>query len=354
MKLARISLSVLACLVFITTAAAQDNVTVPDLTGLSVPAAAAALNNAGLALGAENNQGWTADSGLEQNRIQSQSVAAGSTVAPGTAVDITVLRSPNVVLLYDDNDFTLVNNTGGDINLTGLVFNALDGTSATLAGSRWSDFLRAGQCVQVWSVGRNGPKGLDECPLIQNWLVTTNAGEHFWTGAGGTTRFNVTQNGVERAQCAVTNPGRCEFYLAAASAGDSTPFVYFAYTADRLAIINRSTDQWMALAGFTLFNNFGATPGAPIPVGDASLYGQSNISPIARLGQLAPGQCVLFTSGVIEAAAPPQECTIIAQLAVDPSLIFWGAAFEMQSSDGERRSCPVATVDKLTVCIMPR
>lgn len=350
----RILMTLIIFCSLVTMAAAQENVTVPDLTGLSVPAAAAALNNAGLALGAENNEGWTAESGLEQNRIQSQSVAAGTSVAPGTAVDITVLRSPNVILLYDDNDLTVVNNTGGELNLTGLVFNALDGSPASLAGTRWSDRLRANQCVQVWSIGRNGPKGLDECPLIQNWLVTTNAGEHFWTGGGGTTRFNVTQNGVERAQCAIANPGRCEFYLSAVSAADSTSYVYFAYTNDRLAIINRSTDQWMALSGFTVFNNFAATAGAPVPVGDPSLYGQRNINPVARVGQLAPGQCVLFTSGVLEAPEPPQGCAVIANLAVDPTLIFWGAAFDMDSSDGQRRSCPAAVVDKLTICVMPR
>ena len=60
---------------------AQDSVTVPDLTGLSVPAAAALLNKSALALGAENNQGWTADSGVEQNHIKGQSVAAGQTAA---------------------------------------------------------------------------------------------------------------------------------------------------------------------------------------------------------------------------------------------------------------------------------
>ena len=35
---------------------------------------------------------------------------------------MTVLRSPNVSLSYDDNDFTLINNTGGSIDFNGLVF----------------------------------------------------------------------------------------------------------------------------------------------------------------------------------------------------------------------------------------
>src|SRR5690348_12468683 len=99
----------LICL-FAGTVYAQD-AAVPDLTGLNVPEAAALLNKNGFALGAENNVGWTADSGQEQNTIKGQSVAAGQTAAPGSAIDVTVLRSPNAMLIYDDNDLSLVNKT---------------------------------------------------------------------------------------------------------------------------------------------------------------------------------------------------------------------------------------------------
>ena len=331
--------------------AQENNATVPDLTGLSVPAAAAQLNNAGLALGVENNEGWTADSGLEENRIKTQSVAAGQSVARGSAVDVTVLRSPNVILIYDDNDFTLVNKTGAALNLAGLNFNALDGSPASLAATRWSNSLRDKQCVQVWSISRNGPKGLDDCSAIQNWLVTHNTGEHFWTGEGGTTHFNVTQNGIERVTCAVANPGRCEFYVPGAAGGDTTPYIYFVYTPQHLAIINQSTDQWMSLANFNVYNNYAATKGAPVPLGDKKLYGYVN--PVARFGQLAPGQCVMFTNDRKD-NTPPQPCTIAAWLPIDPKLIFWGASFDLDSSDGERHSCPAATAGRLTICVMPR
>jgi PASTA domain len=330
---------------------AQDNVTVPDLTGLSVPAAAALLNKNGLALGAETNQGWTADSGLEKNRIKAQSIAAGQTAAPGTAVDVTVLHAPNAILIYDDNDLSLVNNTGAEINLAGINFNALDGSPASLAGTRWSNGLRAGQCVQVWSVNRNGSKGLDECSAIQNWLATTNPSEHFWTGENGTTHFNIAQNGVQRADCPVANPGRCEFYLSGGADSDSTAYVYFAYTVDRLAVINQSTDQWMTLTGYNVYNNYAPTKGAPVPLGDPTLY--NSVNPVAHVGQLAPGQCILFTNSDPNATQPPQPCDVIAQLNIGPSLIFWGAAFDVDSSDGQKRSCPVATAGRLTICVMP-
>lgn len=332
--------------------AAQDAVQVPDLTGMNVPQAAAALNRAGFALGTEIGEAWTAESGLTQNTIKSQSVAAGQTVLAGSTIDVTVLRSPNVALVYDDNDLTLINKTGGDLDLSGINFTTLDGNPAQFAASRWGGSLRSAQCVQLWSVGRNGPKGLDECSKIQNWLVTTSIAEHFWTGAGSTTQFAVTQNGVQRGQCVIANPSRCEFYIPGGASADTTEYVFFAYGSHNVAIINQSADRWMSLSGFTVFNNFTPQKGLPISLGDMSLYGFK--SPVARAGQLAPGQCVLFTDSSAGSDAPPQPCDVVARLDLAPSVIFWGAAFDMQGSSDQRHSCPAATPDKLTVCVMPR
>ena len=344
----------LCLLIWTVPAVAQEAVTVPDLSGLSVPAGAALLNKNGLALGAETNQGWTQESGLPQNTISGQSIGAGQTAAYGTAVDVTVLRSANAMLIYDDNDLTLVNNTGNELNLAGISFSTLDGSPASLAGTRWAASLRANQCVQVWSVGRNGPKGLDECSTIQNWLVTTNPAEHFWTGAGGTTQFAILQNGVQRAACPVANPGRCEFYVSGGVSSDATPFVYLAYTPDRAAIINTSTDQWMVLDGLLLINNFAPTAGVSVPVGDPTLY--SRFAPdVETVTRLAPGQCILYTDSSVGAdATPPQPCEVIARLDIGPSVIFWGADFGVLGSDGETRICPVATAGRLTICVMPR
>jgi len=332
--------------------AQEQTVTVPDVIGLNVPQAAALLNNNGLRLGGENNQGWTAESGMPENSITGQSVPAGQSLAFGTAVDVDVLRSPNALLIYDDNDLTLVNNTGGELNLSGITFAAVDGGGAQMAATRWAGFLRVGQCVQVWSVGRNGPKGLDECSTIQNWLVTTNAGEHFWTGAGGTTQFTVLQNGVPRATCPVTNPGRCEFYLSGAGAGgDTTEYVYFAYTPDRMAIINQSTDKWMALEGFYMVNRL--ANGAPVFPGDPTLY--TRFPPdVETVSRLAPGQCILYTNQTPTSEDPPQPCDVIARLDIGPSVIFWGADFGVASSDGQERTCPLPQPERLTICVMPR
>lgn len=347
-----LSILVFTSLLFAQLTVAQEAVTVPDLTGLTVPQAAAVLNRVGLALGSETGELWTAESGFAQNAIKGQTAAAGESLPTGTAVGVNVLRTPNVALIYDDNDLTLVNNTGANLDLSGLGFYALDGSLAQFSGHRWGSLLRAGQCVQLWSVGRNGAKGLDECSAIQNWLVTTNPGEHFWTDAGGTTRFALIQNGLQRALCAISNPGRCDFYIPGASGGDATDYVYFAYTANSLAVINQSPDRWMTLTNFTVYNNFTAQKGLPVPLSDTSLYTLK--IPFARLNQLAPNQCILFTDSSPDGNVPPQPCDVIAILDIAPQLIFWGAAFDTEGSDSQRHTCPAATPGNLTLCVMPR
>jgi len=335
---------------------AQDTVTVPDLTGMSVPQAAALLNKNGLRLGAENPEGWTQTSAQPADTIAAQSVAAGQSVARGTAVDITVLRSPNVFLVYDDNDLTFINHTGGTIDLNGVFFNTVDGAPASLAGSRWARDLKDRQCTQVWSVGRNGPKGLDECDYIQNWFSSNNPAEHFWTGAGGTTAFTISQYGVPRATCPIANPGRCEFYVASSgSAGDVTEYIYFAYTTDRLVVVNKSDNQWMPLGQLNVYNLNFQNGEVPLLIGDPALFAGTNPNMVGDVTRLAPGQCVYLTNSNPASEDTPERCDIVARLDITPTLIFWSQNFEMDSvTDGQRHGCPAAVEGKLTLCIMPR
>jgi hypothetical protein len=327
---------------------AQESI-VPNLIGLSVPAAAAQLNAVELGLGVQTTLPIPADSSAILGTIGSQSFAPGELAAGGISIDVGVYRAPNASVIFDDNDLTLVNLSADRLNLTGVSFQAADGT-ATFAASRWSDGLRPRQCTQVWSVGRNGPKGLDECANIQNWLVTTNAGEHFWMRDS----FTVIQNGQVRGQCVVANPGRCDFYLEApAISGETVEYIYFAYTSDRLVVRNPSTDQWMNVNGFTLFNNYPDNRGYPLTLSDPTLYTYRDS--VAQIGLLAPGQCISFTNSQPQSESTPEPCRLVAALDIDPGLIFWGAAFEfISSADNQRRSCPAARPDQVTVCIMPR
>lgn len=330
---------------------AQDQATIPDVTGLSVPEAAALLNRSGFVLGAENNVAWTAESGLNPGAVSGQSLAAGSAAARATTIDLTVLRSPNTLLLYDDNDITLVNNTQAEINLGGITFAALDGPGASFSAARWASSLRPAQCLQLWSVGRNGPKGLPECESIQNWLISANnTSEHFWTS--GASQFGVYQDGVQRATCQAAAL-RCEFYLASATTGDVAEYVYFSYTPNNLVVRNQSANQWMSLNGLVILNNFVQPAGAPISIGDPALYG--NGIGLGSVQRLAPGQCIFFTDSSPSAGQLPESCDVVARLDIGTNLIFWGAPFGVDSVSSDlQHSCPAATAGKLTICAMPR
>ncbi len=112
------------------TALAQgDQVIVPDVTGLNVPAAAALLNRSGMALGLQIEEPWTEGFIQPVDTIVTQSLAPGATVAPGTALDVNVLRSPNMLLVYKPRVITLINQADAALDLRGLVFNALDGNT---------------------------------------------------------------------------------------------------------------------------------------------------------------------------------------------------------------------------------
>jgi hypothetical protein len=353
-------IGLLSFFILFSTVSAQDSVTAPDLTGFTVPEAAAMLNRVGLALGVRNSLGWTEASGLPVNTIISQGSAPGIAVTVGSAVDVTVLRAMNVALIYDENDFTIQNRSGVDVGFGGLIFSALDGPGASFAATRWSGGLGANRCAQVWSISRSQPKDIEGCERISNWLVTGNTAEHFWTGLTGATYFSVTLSGAELTRCPTAPAGsammRCDLYLPLPGGDEVTAYVYFAYTPDRLIVFNRSRNQWMPLGNTVLYNfnpNLGQ-PGAPISLGNVSLY--NSLSPVADVTLLAPGQCVLFTNNQgLEALNLPEACDVIGSLNIDPALIFWSSDFQLDSiTDGQRRTCNAATASRLTLCIMPR
>lgn len=332
-----------------TFAFAQDeNVIVPEIIGLTPPEAAALLNEAGLRLGAETADGWTAENTQAVNTISAQSTAAGESVPAGTAIEITVLRIPSVSVVFDDNDITLINVGDSLLPLANIAFAAVDGGGQTFSARRIpAGALEPGDCMQVWSVGRSSPKDVPGCTGSTFWITTNNTAEHFWTGAGGTTQFTVTQDGVSRGMCGVANPGRCDLYLATGDAADTTPYVYFAYTTDSLTIYNRSESQFMTLPGLQLVD----TNGTAFAVTETAFY--TDVNPVADVARLAPGQCLFI--GVSAESAPAEDCTVIAQTVVSGDAAFWRGDFTFTSvSDGQQRTCPGTVADRLTLCILPR
>jgi hypothetical protein len=305
---------------------------VPNLVGMNVPQAAAALNRAGLALGAQTNSGWTAESGLAQNTIGTQSLPPDQLVPSGTSVDVLVLRSPNVALIYDENDITIINNTNVTLDLNGLVFGVVD-----------------------------APKDIEGCAHIDHWMTSVNnTAEHFWTGLNGVVTFSLVYNGVQQGTCpaapAGAQPMRCDIYVPIGDAVEVTPYIYFAYTPERLIVYNRSQDKWMPLGATPIIN---LNPNVSVPEPQINLSDPTvvtSVNPVAHLDMLAPNQCLLFTNNSSpEVPNLPEPCDVVGQGNIDPNLIFWSASFDILSvTDGRRRTCAAATPGRLTICVMPR
>ncbi len=358
-----LSFGLICCLLLASVAQMQDEIpVVPDLIGMNIPQATAALNKIGMSLGTQLSEPWTEISGIAPDTISAQSIPVGEGTVPGGTVDVLLVRSPNARLVYDENDLTLINNTGADVDFNGLAFGVAEGTTpAAFAATRWTSRLSAGGCAQIWSVIRSVPKDVDGCARINTWLTTNNSAEHFWTGLNGVTSFRVVQGGAERGTCpaapAGSAPLACDIFLPAAGIfAEMTPYIYLAYTPDRLIIFNRSDAQFMPLSGTKVVNrNPNLTPpNQEITIGDPGLYALLN--PVATVTQLAPGQCIFFTTGAeIPVSDTPEPCSPIARIDISPSLIFWAANFDLISAtDGQNYTCNAAVAEQLTVCVMPR
>ncbi|MGJ3237160.1 MAG: PASTA domain-containing protein [Anaerolineae bacterium] len=359
-KMMNLLLITLMSLFSVSLISAQEENTVPDVTGLTIPEAAAVLNAAGYGLGSQTASPQAGE-GLVPGTVVDQSVPGGMTSEPGTRIDLTILSNARVTLIYDGNDLTMINQAGSVIDLNGLVFGSSDGSKRYLA-TNWRGTLDNGDCTQVWSIARRAAKDVEGCASTF-WLTTNNPDNHFWTQAAGVDSFVVTQNNQQLATCdaAPANsenaPLTCEFFVITNTlSADNTEYIYFAYTRDQFAVINTSETAWMPLTETPIynFNPQISIPGATVILGDQGLF--RNPETVADVTRLAPGQCVMLTLAPLTDAPALEGCDLIAQRELDPSVAFWLAPFELNSplSLEGRATCPAASETRLTRCIMPR
>lgn len=351
---------ILILMVVFPVATQQESVTVPDLTGLNPALAAAELNRVGLALGAEMNVEWTEVYGTPPNVIALQSVTAGSTVDYGTTVDVTILRNANVMLTYDNNDFTMHNQDSGNMELDDVKFRTFTSTiDAGFNARRWMNILEAGKCAQLWSVSRGEPKDVAGCQSIQRWQTTNNPADHFWTAANGVESFVVLYEDAEMAICDAAprgsqdNPSTCQLFLPAIGGNNVAPYVQFSYTPETFLVVNSTDDSWMRTNRSVIHN---ANPrsgrlGTSFTVGDRNLF--TDMLDIANVRKLAPGQCIQYgIEGAMETDLP-EDCDLIGTVELPEQQRFWLYDFDLESSDGKRRTCNAAQIGVLTRCLLP-
>lgn len=332
-----------------------DTVAVPNLAGLTPPQAAAALNAARLQLGTLSPV--TASGAVLPGTIASQFPAPGSAVNTSAVVDVVVGYAPNIRLIYDNNDLTIINTGTQAIDARTLDLQASDAVPVSFDGGRWGRAIEPTDCVQVWATRRTRPKSLAECRRITAWLSTTDTSQHVWKESAGVSRFIVRQDGVARGECPAAGPGSgespfvCDIYLEQEQPAPVWPFIYFAYTRDTLVVHNTSGDSWMRL-------NVALTPasGGAISLNDGTLYKAvdglvlstaNDGRPIIR--QLAPGQCVRFRTVTTASGSLPEPCLMFADALVD-GVPFWNARFTIEDRSGDKHVCEGAAPDAVTTC----
>lgn len=341
----------------------EDEVPVPNVTGMKIPQAAAILNILGLNLG--NEIAVEPEPGQETNIIVAQSLASGTTAPRGTRVDVSVILSPNMRLIYDDNDITIQNLTDGDMNLGGVVFHSSGDGATSFNPAQVAGVIDSDDCIQIWSIARNEPKDVAGCDSYL-WRSTRDTTVHFWTQVNNVQNFSVLDNGVERTVCPAAprnsqdNPTVCEVYISgggSASDGDVAPFIYLAYNSSAIAFINTTQDQWMMTNQTTLLNynpNL-STLGVTLIFGDTNLLREEYRIGVGEVTRLAPQQCIMFTSIGTTVNEPPQNCMVIAQRPLDETVAFWLADFIVHSNTTETElTCPAARNEEVIICIGPR
>ncbi len=331
---------------------------IPPVVGLNVPQAAAALHRAGLTLGALSHQLMPPegdDAVRPIGQVIDQQPAAGLEAEVGDGVSLVVELPANVVIIYDDNDLTLLNRSGREIALAGV---SISGGGQVLSGSRWrAARLASGRCVQVWSVSRAVSKPVEGCADIGAWFATLDRTAHVWMAAEPA-EFELSIDGVPVMTCptapitAPETPLRCEgFWSPQAGGQDAARFLYLAYTLDALVARNPSSDYWMYLdrpldsAGGAVLLSAAEGYEAVLP---AIL--SENDGAVLRL---APEECVWLRAADSSDIGLPQACGLIVAEGVQDAP-FWRDDFSLMGLDGVQRACAGAVAGRLTICVLQR
>lgn len=330
---------------------------VPDLSGFNVPQAESILHLAGLRLGVQTVVFDNSVAIDQLGTIVNQSVGAGDRVELGQVIDISIVHAPNVRFIYDDNDLTLINQTGRVIPLDVFTLGGNGTSPLILEGNRWGiSAIPAGGCIQIWSIGRAAPKQVEGCSDITAWFSSANNPDlHVWTQVRDMTSFDVILDGVVWMTCPAAPPASqdsptvCDVYLPTSPAPEQGGFLYLTYTNDVFSALNPSTDTWMPLTA-----PLTTSMGDVVRLNEPSVYSQTLpivlTSDGSLLPRLAPGECLLlYSEDEIDATAPEPCGLIVAEGQAD---LFWRDDFRVTGSDGVSRVCKGASPDKLTVCIM--
>jgi hypothetical protein len=326
-----------------------DPVTVPNLIGLTVPQAARQISQIKLLIGTETAQEWTAtevnpatNALFQVNQIIGQTPAAGEKLAPGSSVQVTVLRAFNVVLTYNADGLTLRNTIIVPLDLNGVVFKTGEGKNLRQFQAReWGRPVDIKGCYYIGTARlENNPADCDT--LARQVVITqaTQAAKQFWT----TGTFTVEQNGITIATCTASP---CSLTIPQGDNPEQAAYLSFQYRTNYLAVRNPS-DRWMTLTGVTI----NGRNGKKFTLGTAQDKAPGDV-PWAG-SRLAPEQCIVYSELDI-GSLPPYDCAVVAYVKLPAGAAFWQRGFSITAPSTRRTSgCGAPLPGLLSICRVPR
>lgn len=332
----------------------EDEVAPPDVVGMGVPQAAAALNAAGFQVGRVEGVEWTEQSAQDVNTVSAQHSD------PDTLrlVHLEVLREYNVRLRYDlaerlipdEHWFVLYNLSSEPLYVADLRFVATSDESVALDRHDWGwtvDEILEDRCLQILPsvVDSNSSRNFirpNDCPELRQAYSETNPQRQFWISDDGQGQFHVLQEGLHRATCDIAAE-ECLLWISPQDATlDVTEYSYFVYDAQALYVVNRSEDKWMRLGAITVQDD--------LPFAD--FFQEPSI---ASLDFLAPGQCARLDAGG-SIPQSPASCDVVASASLGGEAVFWREGFAVQNARNADNpfACPAAAEDGQTACLVPQ
>jgi serine/threonine protein kinase/cytoskeletal protein RodZ len=152
-------------------------------------------------------------------------VEPSPTLEPSPTRTPTPTPAPNVRLIYNDDEFLLINISSGRINVSGLVFEQMapDGTLRQFQAREWDSQgvvqptfqMGRGGCYQVVT-GTATRRVPDEsiCPRFLGWFITSVESRFFWIAeeAGETFTVRDEDSAAPMATCEI-DLGECTFFV---------------------------------------------------------------------------------------------------------------------------------------------
>lgn len=261
-------------------------------------------------------------------------------------------QDPNLLLLYDEARFTVVNTGAETISLTGLAFvgRRVGVSVPRFEAASWQAHARSlapGECVQLIYQSQAGAVRPLECSQLRAWRFTRLSDHHFWAlSTDETAQFRVFQGSGLRGACPV-GVGQCAVYV-----DPNPPIVRVSnlilyYTADLMVIFNATANTAPPLEGMALLPS-----GEDVPL----LMEEMPWEP--ALGgwdgeTIGAGQCAVLHSAGALPEHVPMRCEVVAQAGLE--MMPWRGSFSVLGSVlGRTSACPAVHPELGTVCIVPQ